>query len=75
MKMSLLDNVAPAPRKVMTLFYVVDTSGSMYGSKIGSVNSAMEEAITSDLPEISAANDDAEIKEVNMVIILAKEVK
>ena len=44
MKMSLLDNVAPAPRKVMTLFYVVDTSGSMYGSKIGSVNSAMEEA-------------------------------
>ena len=47
MKMSLLDNVAPAPRKVMTLFYVVDTSGSMYGSKIGSVNSAMEEAITS----------------------------
>ena len=40
--MSLLDNVAPAPRKVMTLFYVVDTSGSMCGSKIGSVNSAME---------------------------------
>ena len=60
--MSLLDNVAPAPRKVMTLFYVVDTSGSMCGSKIGSVNSAREEAITSDLPEISAANDDAEIK-------------
>ena len=60
--MSLLDNVAPAPRRVMTLFYVVDTSGSMSGDKIGSVNSAMEEAITSDLPEISAANDDAEIK-------------
>ena len=59
--MSLLDNVAPAPRKVMTLFYVVDTSGSMCGSKIGSVNSAMEEAITSDLPEISAANDDADV--------------
>lgn len=60
--MSLLDNVAPAPRRVMTLFYVVDTSGSMMGDKIGSVNSAMEEAIISDLPEISAANDDAEIK-------------
>ena len=59
--MSLLDNVAPAPRKVMTLFYVVDTSGSMCGSKIGRVNCAMDEAITSDLPEISAANDDAEI--------------
>lgn len=60
--MSLLDQVAPAPRKVMTLFYVVDTSGSMAGDKLGSVNSAMEEAIASDLPEISAANDDAEIR-------------
>ena len=60
--MSLLDKIAPAPRKVMTLFYVVDTSGSMAGDKLGSVNSAMEEAIHSDLPEISAANDDAEIK-------------
>ena len=60
--MSLLDQVAPAPRKVMTLFYVVDTSGSMNGDKLGSVNSAMEEAILSDLPEISSANDDAEIK-------------
>lgn len=60
--MSLLDNVAPAPRRIMTLFYVVDSSGSMSGEKIGSVNSAMEEAIISDLPEISAVNDDAEIK-------------
>jgi uncharacterized protein YegL len=60
--MTLLDQVAPAPRRVMTLFYVVDTSGSMAGEKLGSVNSAMEEAIQSDLPEISAANDDAEIK-------------
>lgn len=60
--MSLLDKIAPSPRKVMTLFYVVDTSGSMIGDKIGAVNSAMEEAIVSDLPEISAANDDAEIR-------------
>ena len=59
--MSLLDQVTPAPRKKMTLFYVVDTSGSMTGDKIGSVNAAMEEAITVDLPEISTANDDAEI--------------
>ena len=62
--MSLLDQVAPSPRKIMTLFYVVDTSGSMTGEKIGSVNSAMEEAITIDLPDISAANDDAEIRRV-----------
>lgn len=60
--MSLLDKVTPSPRKIMTLFYVVDTSGSMYGEKIGAVNSAMEEAIAVDLPEISSANDDAEIR-------------
>lgn len=60
--MSLLDQVAPAPRKIMTLFYLVDTSGSMMGDKLGSVNSAMEEAITVDLPDISSANDDAEIR-------------
>jgi len=60
--MSLLDQVTPSPRKIMTLFYVVDTSGSMTGEKIGSVNSAMEEAITVDLPDISTANDDAEIR-------------
>lgn len=60
--MSILDQVAPAPRKIMTLFYIVDTSGSMMGDKLGSVNSAMEEAITIDLPDISSANDDAEIR-------------
>lgn len=60
--MSLLDQVTPSPRKIMTLFYAVDTSGSMAGEKIGSVNSAMEEAITVDLPDISSANDDAEIR-------------
>ena len=60
--MSLLDQVTPSPRKIMTLFYLVDTSGSMTGDKIGSVNSAMEEAITVDLPDISTANDDAEIR-------------
>lgn len=60
--MSLLDQVTPSPRKIMTLFYIVDTSGSMTGDKIGSVNSAMEEAIGVDLKDISAANDDAEIR-------------
>ena len=60
--MSLLDQIAPAPKKVMVLFYLVDTSGSMIGDKIGAVNAAMEEAIVSDLPEISGANDDADIR-------------
>lgn len=59
--MSLLDEITPSPRKVMTLFYLVDTSGSMSGSKIGTVNAAMEECIPM-LKEVAKANDDAEIK-------------
>lgn len=59
--MSLLDEMSPAPRKVMTLFYLVDASGSMGGSRIGTVNAAMEECIPL-LKEVAAANDDAEIK-------------
>ena len=59
--MSLLEEITPSPRKVMTLFYLVDTSGSMSGSRIGTVNAAMEECIPL-LKEIAVANDDAEIK-------------
>lgn len=59
--MGLLDDISPAPRKVMTLFYLVDTSGSMGGAKIGTVNTAMEECIPL-LKEVAQANDDAEIK-------------
>lgn len=59
--MSLLEDITPSPRKVMTLFYLVDTSGSMSGSRIGTVNGAMEECIPL-LKEVAAANDDAEIK-------------
>ena len=59
--MSLLEEITPSPRKVMTLFYLVDTSGSMKGSRIGTVNAAMEECIPL-LKEVATANDDAEIK-------------
>ena len=59
--MSLLEDITPSPRKVMTLFYLVDTSGSMSGSRIGTVNAAMEECIPL-LKEVAHANDDAEIK-------------
>ena len=58
--MSLLDNV-PIPRKTMVLFFMVDTSGSMAGSKIGAVNSAIEEVIP-ELKDISESNADAQIK-------------
>lgn len=34
----------------------------MAGDKIGSINSALEEAVTVDLPDISIANDDVEIR-------------
>ena len=49
-------------RKMLTIYYLIDTGAQMVGDKIGSINSAMEEAITVDLPDISTANDDAEIR-------------
>jgi uncharacterized protein YegL len=58
--MSLLDN-APAPRRTMVLFFVVDTSGSMQGSKIGSVNAAIDELIP-DIRDLDSTNPDARIK-------------
>ena len=59
--MSILEQITPSPRRVMTLFYLVDTSGSMAGSRIGTVNAAMEECIPL-LKEVAQANDDAEIR-------------
>lgn len=59
--MGLYDEVVEVPRRTMTLFFIVDTSGSMNGAKIGTVNSAIEEVIP-EIQEISANNADAEIK-------------
>ena len=58
--MDILDTV-PIPRKAMVLFFIVDTSGSMMGSKIGEVNSAIEEVIP-ELRELSNSNADSQIK-------------
>jgi uncharacterized protein YegL len=58
--MDLLDSVA-IPRKTMVLFFIVDTSGSMMGSKIGEVNSAIEEVVP-ELRDLSESNADAQIK-------------
>lgn len=58
--MSLLDR-EPIARRTMHLFFIVDTSGSMRGAKIGAVN----DAIRTTLPivrQISDGNPDAEIK-------------
>lgn len=59
--MGLYDEVVEVPRRTMVLFFLVDTSGSMYGEKIGTVNSAIEEVVP-ELKEISEANADAQIK-------------
>ena len=57
--MGLLDNES-IPRRKMILFFVIDTSGSMVGSKIGSVNDAIENVLPI-VGEISNENPDAEI--------------
>ena len=45
--MALTDTIE-IPRRTMVLFFIVDTSGSMEGKKIGAVNTAIREVI----PEI-----------------------
>lgn len=57
--MGLLDNES-IPRRKMTLFFMIDKSGSMCGSKIGSVNDAIENVLPM-IGEISDENPDAEI--------------
>lgn len=59
--MGLLDDVVSVPRRIMTLFFVIDKSGSMSGNKIGAVNDAIVNVLPM-LDEISATNPDAEIK-------------
>ena len=59
--MSLLDETVEIPRRTMTLFFMVDTSGSMSGRKIGAVNESIQEVLPM-INDISAANPDAEIK-------------
>ncbi|GHV03404.1 tellurium resistance protein TerY [Spirochaetia bacterium] len=58
--MGLTDKVE-IPRRTMVLFFVIDTSGSMGGSKIGAVNAAIEELIPA-LKDVSDENPDAIIK-------------
>lgn len=48
-------------RRTMNLFFLVDTSGSMSGDKIGAVNDAIRETVP-DLKDLSSSNPDAAIK-------------
>lgn len=58
--MSLLD-AEPIARRTMHLFFMVDTSGSMSGAKIGAVNNAIRNVLPI-VRDISDNNADAEIK-------------
>ena len=58
--MSSIDSKAIA-KKTMHLFFMVDTSGSMRGAKIGAVNDAIRNVLPI-VREISDYNADAEIK-------------
>ena len=54
-------NAEGVSMRVMTLFFLVDTSGSMDGKKIGQVNEAIRNVIP-EIQKISDGNADAEIK-------------
>lgn len=56
-----IPDLPPVARKAMTIFYVLDTSGSMAGAPIGTLNSAMEETIAA-LKQQAESNGDAELK-------------
>ncbi len=58
---SIYDEVTKVSRRTMVLFFVVDTSGSMEGEKIGALNSAVEDVIP-EIKKISEENADAQIK-------------
>lgn len=57
--MGMFDDVEGIVKRQMVLFFVVDTSGSMQGSKIGAVNTAIREV----LPELKdAGGSDVDLK-------------
>lgn len=49
------------PRKDLHVFYVLDTSGSMAGTRISTLNRAMEESVQA-LKEVAKSNGDAKLK-------------
>ena len=59
--MGTYDDTVEVSRKTMVLFFLVDTSGSMDGTKIGTVNTAIEDALPV-IKDSSANNVDAKIK-------------
>ena len=58
---SILDRTVKISRRIMTLFFLIDASESMAGSKIGAVNDAVRNVLPM-IGEISEENPDAEIR-------------
>lgn len=54
-------NLTESPRKELHVFYVLDTSGSMEGSKISTLNHAVEECMEA-LKTLAKKNGDAKLK-------------
>ena len=59
--MGILSEATELPRKTMIMFFLIDTSGSMDGDKIASLNDAMREMLP-DIQDISNSTADALIK-------------
>lgn len=59
--MNIILEATEISRKTMVMFFLIDTSGSMEGEKIASLNDAMREMLP-DIKEISDKNADALIK-------------
>ena len=59
--MPIIEDGTKNPRKILPIIYVIDTSGSMAGTRIAAVNQAMAETMKV-LKEVSAKNPTAELK-------------
>lgn len=62
--MSMIDNTE-IPRKMCAVIFLLDTSGSMSGSPIGAVNSAMENV----LPELITMNENNPDNEIRVAVM------
>lgn len=56
-----INELEAMPRRELTIFYVLDTSGSMEGAPVGTLNTAMRETVDI-LSEQAASNADALLK-------------
>ena len=59
--MPLVGETEKIARKLLPIIYVLDTSGSMEGSRIAAVNAAMNETMEV-LKDVSSKNPTAELK-------------